>query len=459
MALNAVDSPASEVDPSPLRTSRSWRLALAAFGLMGARLSGAVFGFLSQILLARTFAAEDVGIAFLAMSVTTFVALLITSGYSTLALTYLARYRALNRPSLVEAFLAVARRDVAVTAVVVLAGAGLGYVFAPMSHGMAEAMLAGCIAAVPLAAIRINSSEANAQRRFALSYAPDFVFRPLLLLAFIALMVVLGMERHVEYVLLALIGIAIVVAIGQAVRLGHDNVWRLPLRRPARNLARFFRHRAGAMLLVTVVGGATADLVVMLGGVFLPPDEVAVLAVAVRLAALVGFFSAASQPFVLRDLASAMSQAKAAEINRLLLRMNLAGLSLMAVAIIGCAALGPWVLAIYGHDYAAAYWPLLLFLVGQMFRVSGGMNGELLALGGHQVKSATLCVAAVVVLVAMAALLTPIWHVMGLAGSYVCAEAFWAVGLAMLTQKLEGRRGDIVGLLLQRRPLRRHGRA
>jgi hypothetical protein len=39
---------------------------------------------------------------------------------------------------------------------------------------------------------------------------------------------------------------------------------------------------------------------------------------------------------------------------------------------------------------------------------------------------------------------------MGLAWAYVCAEAFWAVGLAMLTQKLEGRRGDIVGLLVQR---------
>jgi O-antigen/teichoic acid export membrane protein len=263
-------------------------------------------------------------------------------------------------------------------------------------------------------------------------------------------MVLLGTERHIEYVLVALIVIALVVAIGQAVRLGPDNVWTLKAKRPDRNLARFFRHRAGAMLLVTVVGGATADLVVMLGGVFLPPDQVAVLAVAVRLAALVGFFSAASQPFVLRDLASAMSSAKSVEMRRLLLRMNLAGLSLMTVAIILCAALGPWILRIYGHDYAAAYWPLLLFMVGQMFRVSGGMNGELLALGGHQVKSATLCLAAVAVLVVTAAVLTPLWHVMGLAAASVCAEAFWAVGLAMLIQRLEGRRGDIVGLLLQR---------
>jgi len=451
MALNAVDSSRTDVDVGQGRAGMFWRLALAAFGLMGARLSGAVFGFLTQILLARTFPAEQVGIAFLAMSVTTFVGLVITCGYSTLALTYLARYRAFGRPALVEAFLAVARRDVAAAGVVVLAGGVAGYFFAPLTPGMAEAMLAGCIAALPLAALRINSSAANAQRRFTLSYAPDFVFRPLLLLVFIGVMVLLGVDRHIEYVLVALIVIALVAAVGQALRLGPDNVWSLKARRPSRNLARFFRHRAGAMLLVTVVGGATADLVVMLGGVFLPPDQVAVLAVAVRLAALVGFFSAASQPFVLRDLASAMSSAKSAETNRLLLRMNLAGLSLMAAAIIACAVLGPWVLRIYGRDYAAAYWPLLLFLIGQMFRVSGGMNGELLALGGHQVKSATLCVAAVAVLVVAAAILTPIWHVMGLATASVCAEAFWAVGLALLTQRLEGRRGDIVGLLLQRR--------
>jgi O-antigen/teichoic acid export membrane protein len=450
MALNVVESSASEISPRPLRTSMFWRLALAAFGLMGARLSGAVFGFLSQILLARSFPAQDVGVAFLAMSVTTFVSLLITCGYSTLALTYLARYRAFGRPTLVDAFLAVARRDMGIAGAIVLAGAVVGYFFAPMAPGMAEAMLAGCLAALPLAAIRINSSAANAQRRFSLSYTPDFVFRPALLLAFIAAMVLLGMERHIEYVLVALIVIALVVAIGQAVLLGPDNVWALKVRRPARNLARFVRHRAGAMLLVTVVGGATADLVVMLGGVFLPPDQVAVLAVAVRLATLVGFFSAASQPFVLRDLASAMSASKSAETNRLLLRMNLAGLSLMAAAIVGCAFFGPWILGIYGHDYAAAYWPLLLFMLGQMLRVSGGMNSELLALGGHQVKSATLCVAAVVVLVVTAGILTPFWHVMGLAAASVCAEAFWAVGLAMLTQRLEGRRGDIVGLLLQR---------
>jgi len=427
-----------------------WRLILLVFGLMGARLAGAGFGFLSQILLARTFPAAEVGIAFLAMSVTTFVSLLITCGYHALALTYLARYRALDRPRLVEGFLAVGRRDMIAASAVAVVAAVLVYFFAPVSPEVAKAVLFGTVAALPLAAIRLNNSAANAQRRFSLSYVPDFVGRSGLLLLFIAALVFLGMERRIDYVLIALVVISFAVAVVQAIIMGPDNVWNRVWAKRPRDLTRFFRHRAVAILLVAIVTGASADLVVMLGGLFLPTSEVAVLGVAVRLAALVGFFSAASQPFVLRDLASAMSQARSAEVNGLLLRMNIAGLSIMAVAIVGCAIFGPFILGIYGQEYGAAYWPLLLFLVGQTFRTASGMNSELLALGGHQVKSASLCFCAVVVLAGLAFLLTPHWGVVGLAAASVGAEIFWAAGLSYLTQKLEGRRGDIVGLLMQR---------
>jgi len=266
-----------------------------------------------------------------------------------------------------------------IVGLLVLAGAVLFYFFAPVPRDVANAALFGGLASLPLAAIRLNNSAANAQRRFSLSYVPDFVGRSGLLLLFIAALVFFGADRRVDYVLVALAVITFAVAIGQAMLMGGDNVWTLAWRKRPRDLARFFRHRAVAMLLVTIVAGASADLVVMLGGVFLPTSEVAVLGVAVRLAALVGFFSAASQPFVLRDLASAMSRAETAEVDKLLLRMNLAGLSIMGVAIVVCAVFGPLILSIYGKAYSAAYWPLLLFMVGQAFRTSGGMNSELMS--------------------------------------------------------------------------------
>lgn len=426
-----------------------WRIVLAAFGLMAARLAGAAFGFLSQIILARSFSASDVGIAFLAMSITTFVSLLITCGYHAIALTYLARYRAFGRLTLVAVFLDAARRDVAWATLAALAASILFYLFVPVSHGIGEAVLFGGIAAIPLAVIRLNNSSAVSQRRFMLSYAPDLAGRPGLLLLVIAVMLFFA-DRRIDHVLVALVAITVIVAVVQAFMLGTDNVWaKLPVR-ASRDVRKFLRHRAAAMLIVVIVSGASADMVVMLGGLFLPTSQVALLGVTVRLAALVGFFSAASQPFIMRDLATAMARSASAEVNALLLRVNVAGLAIMAVAIIMCMLFGTFILGIYGKDYVAGYWPLLLFMVGQGFRTSGGTNGGLLALGGHQLKSASLCLGAVAVLVVLAAILTPAWGVLGIAIASVCAEVFWAVGLAYLTQRLEGRRGDIVGLLMYR---------
>jgi O-antigen/teichoic acid export membrane protein len=205
-----------------------------------------------------------------------------------------------------------------------------------------------------------------------------------------------------------------------------------------------------AMLVIAVVAGSSADLVVMLAGTMLPTDQVAVLGVAVRLAALAGFFGAASQPFVLRDLASTIARADRRQSDQLLLRTNLAGLGIMAFALVFCAAFGHLVLGLFGPDYVAGFGALLLFLVGQTIRVAGGMNSQLLALSGHQVKSASTCLLAVLLLVVLSLLLAPRWGILGFAVATLSAELFWAVGLAMLAQRLEGRRADVLGLLSRR---------
>lgn len=419
-----------------------WRLVLSLAGLMGARLAGAAFGFLSQVMLARTFLPHDVGTVFLGMSLTAFVSLLITGGYHSIALTYLARFQAFGRSRLVEAFLTAARRDMYALAGLFLLLAPAAFVM-PLDDGMAKAVLYGVLAAIPVAAIRLNNSAANAQRRFALSYMPDFVIRPGLLLGFLVVMILFGLPRSIDAVLIATVAIAVVVAVGQAIKMGSDNAFRRQSDgAPQRDLRAFYRRRAAAMLMVTIVAGATADLVVLLGGLFLPPDQVAVLGVAIRVAALVGFFSTASQQFALRDLATSMASNRSAT-SGILWRTNLIALATMLGTTGLAIVFGPLVLALFGPEYVAGYWPLVIFLFSQSVRVMGGMNAHLLSLGGHQVRSARLCLVAVVVLVTLAAVLTPAWGLVGIASALLVAEIFWAVSLGMLTQRLEGRRGDI----------------
>ncbi len=407
---------------------------------MGARLAGAGFGFLSQLMLARAFPPYEVGIAFLAISITTFVSLLITGGYHTIGLTYLARFQAFGRSSLITAFLSAARRDMMVLAIIAIVASSL-FLFAPADKGVVAASFWGTLAAVPLAAIRLNNSAANAQRRFALSYAPDFVFRPGLLLVWLGGLWLFGATQSAMPVLWALPVIALVVAFGQAVLLGADNAWKPAA--PRVDMRKFYRSRAVAMLAVTIVSGATADVVVMIGGLFLVPEDVAVLGVAIRVAALVGFFALASQQFVLRDLVSALSGGQRDSVDRVLRRTNFSSIAIMAASLLVVLVIGPWILALFGPHYADAYWPLLVFLLAQSVRVLGGMNAQLLALGGHQLRSAMLCVMALLVLLLGAAALAPVWGIMGIALATLAAELFWAIGLGFLAHKLEGRRGDL----------------
>jgi len=427
-----------------------WQIIMPVFGLMGARLAGAAFGFLSQIALARAFVPHDVGVAFLAISVTTFVSLLMTCGYHTIALTYLARFQAFGRSNLVWAFLVAARRDMAIAAIAGLVLALAFFILSP-DRDTAKAFLFGTIAAVPLSMIRLNNSAANAQKRFTLSYAPDFVVRPALLLAFIGFVVLTGIGRNVDAVLIALVVITFGVALGQGLILGEDNAFRPGRQRPRRDLRPFYRRRAAAMLTYTIIAGATADLVVLIGGLFMAPSDVAVLGVAIRIAALVGFFASASQQFVLRDLVSAMARLSRADVDALLWRTNVTGLATMVGATVFVFVFGHLVLSLFGPDYTAGYWPLLIFLLSQVVRLMGGMNAQLLALGGHQVRSAALCLAAMVLLVGLCAVLTPLWGITGMAAATLGAELFWAINLAMLTQRLEGRRGDIFQTLTKNR--------
>lgn len=418
------------------------RLVMPVFGLMGARLAGAGFGFLSQLLLARALPPDQAGVAFLAISVTTFVSILLTGGYHAIGLTYLARYQAFGRTGLLLAFLRAARQDMLILAGVAMVLSAMLWLL-PADRNVIMAGFWGTLAAIPLAGIRLNNSAANAQKRFALSYAPDFVFRPALLLAVVALLIAIGATQTALPVLVSLPIIALVVMIGQAWLMGPDNALRLVPGEGRTDLRRFYRGRAFAMLAVTVVGGATADLVVMIGGFFLPTDEVAVLGVAVRMATLAGFFAMASQQFVLRDLVSARASGNGAAIDQVLFRTNVSSLGTILAVLLALAVAGPWVLSSFGPHYAASYWPMLVFLVSQAVRVTGGMNAQLLALGGHQVRSAALCVIVVVGLIVLAAVLTPLWGVMGLAAATLIAELVWAIGLGVITQSLEGRRADI----------------
>jgi O-antigen/teichoic acid export membrane protein len=133
------------------------------------------------------------------------------------------------------------------------------------------------------------------------------------------------------------------------------------------------------------------------------------------------------------------------------LRIKLIALAAILACVAGAMLLGPWALRIFGSVYEAGHWPLVLFMISQAFRAASGMNQHLFSLAGYQIKTAGSRLVAMAVLVSGAALFTPGHGDMGLACVVLVAYAVWAGLLALQTQRLTGRRGDVIGVLLERK--------
>ncbi|MDO8352870.1 MAG: hypothetical protein Q7T14_05365 [Aestuariivirga sp.] len=428
-----------------------WRTILLAVNLVGVRFGGAAIGLASQILLARLLSQHDVGVVFLGMSAAAFISLLITGGYPILAITCLPRYYALGRKNLVRAFHAAFLRDGLWISLTTFALAAAVYFWLPLDDSIKTALLFGCLSAPAAAAIRINSSVANSVRRYSLSYVPDFLYRPGLFLAFLLFAWGAGIQLNVVLVLWAFVIMTTIVAVVQAWLIGEDGA-RSGLKWSGRhNLAPVLRSRAAALVVVGAVAASFADIVTLIAGFFLNSADVALVGVAIRLAALAGFITQATQQFILPDLTAAMTRGTSQQVHALLLRINMIALAAILACVAGAALLGPWALRIFGSEYEAGHWPLVLFMISQAFRAASGMNQHLLSLAGYQIKTAGSCLVAMAVLVGGTALFTPSHGVMGLAYAVLIADAVWAGLLALQTQRLTGRRGDIIGVLLEKK--------
>ncbi len=428
-----------------------WRTIILAFKLVGARFGGAGISLASQILLARLMPQDQVGVVFMGMSAAAFLSLVVSGGYPQLAVTCLPRYYSLQKFKVMDAFHHAFWIDSLWMASIFFVLAAVSYYFLPMSEGIKTAILFGCLSAPPSALIRMNSAIANSVRRYSLSYIPDFLYRPGLLMLFLVAAWFFGWQLTTYEVLLVFVVSNAIVAFGQAWALGREGTIRGIINPVRHKLAPILRSRAVALVLVGAVATAFADLVTMIAGVFLPPDDVAVVGVAVRLAGLVGFITQATQQFILPDLTDAMARGTPKDVNRLLARINYVSLGAILASVLGAAVLGPLALSIYGQSYVAGHWPLVVFMIAQAFRAASGMNQHLLSLSGYQMKTAGACLVAVMTLLGFTSLLTPIWGIMGLACAVVITEAVWAAMLASQAKRLTGRRGDLLAVLTARR--------
>lgn len=417
------------------------------------RIAGAVAGFALQLLLARTLEASALGLFYSITSFAAVAGLIAAQGYPALAPRFISHYREQGRPDLVAAFLARARRDVAICAALAASGTLVAaWLWPALSIELRVALVACGFLIAANAALRLNGYLAAAIRRFALAYLPDTCFRSFLVLGAVGALVASNVTLNVGNVTWLFAAVLSALALGQLVLLRKylpaDEAAAVPVR-----LIRLWKREAQPLILVALVTSFFADLTILMVTPLLPSAETAAIGLSLKLAMLIGFAVQVSQQLVVPDLADARARKSADAIHGIVLRAFAFPLAVTVSALVVVVLWGEHLLAVFGPEFAQASLALQILVASQVARAMFGPSVLLLTVIGAQWLNASLAIAALVVLAAGCFLLAPPYGLLGAAGAAVIAILFWLVTCAFALARVSGLRTDVfyfLGQLLSR---------
>lgn len=429
--------------------TQAGRLVTTSSLLTLARVAGALAGFVTQIVLARTLHASALGVFYSVTSLAAVVGLMAAHGYPAIAPRFMSRYREQGKRGLIASFVARARKDAAVYATVAtLAVLALGIFWPSLSFEARLATIAAALSIPANAALRLNGSLAVAIRRFALAYLPDTCIRPFVLLGGIALLIAAGVTLTAANVTALLTVVFVGLALIQYLLLRKD----LPLGEglakavPPR-LVKIWRREATPLILVALFTYFFADVDILLVTPLLSSADTAIVGLCLKLALLVGFAVQVAHQVVVPDLADAHARKQHSAIRGVVLKALAFPLAATVVALVVVALWGETILSLFGPEFTGAKVPLLILLGCQLARAVFGPNVPLLTVIGAQRQNAALAVSALVVLALANLLLAPTYGVLGAALAVAIATLFWLTACSIVLARLSGLRTDAVYLL------------
>ncbi len=319
------------------------------------------------------------------------------------------------------------------------------------------AVYTGLIVAPAAAIMYLQSTVANASRRYFLAFAPSYFFRPSALLIAVLALPLYSAQPKLSIVLMLYAFIAYATLLAQTCCLcrnfitggGKINCFKLPLRTSKKRLAAW-RSRAAALTIVTLVTQTFSDLVILIAGIFVETEHVAIIGVCIRIAVFVGFAGQICHQLVIPDLTSAMAAGDNSSRLRILFRANILSIAAPVTILILAVFFGHQILGVFGAEYTSGYPILLILLFSPLIRSSFGINVYLLSFEGKQAQTGVACAVSVVVLLVSAGFLSMTFGAEGLAVGVVVSDLSWAIGVSILARRTLDMPGDVVSLVRQK---------
>jgi O-antigen/teichoic acid export membrane protein len=416
--------------------SASRRMALVAFSI---RVASAALAFVSQVVLARLMGEFEYGIFVFVWVLIVLGGNLSCLGFPTAIIRFLPEYHSRGVHDLIHGLTSTARQF-AFASATSFAIVGIAALY--LCRGMVESyyvtpIFLGLFIMPMIALGDILDGTARANHWPVMALSPTFLIRPTLILAFMLAAILAGAPHTALTAVSAALCATFVTTLAQYWALTA----RLRRRYPTGPRTVDFSAWIAVALPIFLIEGAgylltNSDVIVV--GIFLPPEKVAVYFAAAKTMALVHFVS-----FSVRAAAGPRFSAIIAEGDRTRLAAFAAEATrwtfwpALAVGLAVLAA-GQFLLSLFGAAFASGHVVMAILLAGILLRAVVGPGEMLLMMAGRQNLCAWLYAATLAVSVALNLFLIPRFGIEGAASATASAMAVEALLLHVAARRSLG---------------------
>ncbi len=414
------------------------------------RVSGAGVAFATQIMMARWMGASELGIYVYAFSLAMLLSTVASLGFPAASLRFISLYLANRETASINGFLGKGRQVVILSSLAVVAiGWGILAFFIDAEDDYYTAILTGLMCIPFITMFRFHDRIAHVFSWFTLSFFPSMTIRPVLFLA--ALFVVWKLLGHLsaDIALLVQFGAIVVVVSGQYLLLRPRIKRRINDDRVEHDLMLWLRG-SFPLLIVTIFTQYFPELTVILIGMDMAPDKVAIYNASYRAALLIAFVHNAVSAAIVPKATQLYAQGDVAGLQHYITRATQLNFSLSLVGFVVFIFAGEILLGFFGEEFVVGY-PALLILAGaQLFLASVGPVAILLNITGHQNHCLYVFGVSILLTVLLKYLLIPDFGILGAAIMVLLVVVFWATWLHFLVVRCLKIQPSILSFMLSK---------
>ncbi len=404
------------------------RMSLIAFAI---RIVSAAIAFFSQVVLARWTGTFDYGIYVFVWTTMIILGSLSCFGFQTAVIRFLPMYRRQEDFDRLRGLLLASRLFVFISASIV-AAAGIGLVLLLgeriESYYVVPFILAfTCLPMLSLGDVLDGTARANSWPVRALT--PTYILRPLLLLCFMAAAHIAGFAASAATAVIAAVLATFSTALLQLVIVTRNLDALYPPGPRKTDMAPWMKV-AVPIFLVEGFFFLLTNADVLMVGLYMRPDDVAVYYATVKTLALVHFVFFAVKAGVAQEFAARSGAGERDSLQtfaRQTVRWTFWPSLLMGAAVL---LLGKFLLGLFGAEFAAGYPFLFILVAGVVLRASIGPAESLLNMTGNQNICAVIFAAVLALNVVLNMILIPRYGLFG-AATATAAATLVEAGLLM----------------------------